>query len=178
MGGQLQVGAEAVGEDEGGGAEGAVAVAALLIVGADFGEVGAVVKVTLEAVQVQLGGAGSLEEGGAFAVVLAVLVLGVEESMVVAEEGVLTLLARGDRGLEGGATAAAVSFGLLPKFPLGTFDGVDLFEREVPPGGLEAVADLVLNLAQPDRRAVDVGSTVVEVNVEHEQVVHRERGPW
>ena len=174
VGGELEVGGGAVGEDEGGGAEDAAAVVALFVVGADLGEEGAVGEVVLEAGEVELGGGGGFEEGGALAVVFALFVLGGEEGVVEAEEGDFPLVAGGDGGVEGGSAAAAVGVGLLPELPVGAFDGVDLFEREVAPGDLEPVPDFVLDLAQPDRRAVDVGSTVVEVDVDGDLVVGHE----
>ncbi len=88
-------------------------------------------------------------------------------------ERLLPLFASRNRGLEGGPSATAMGIRLLPKLPIRPLGGVDLFQGKVAPIDLQPVTQLLSDCAQPDRRAVDVRSTVIEVDVERNLVVHK-----
>ena len=60
---------------------------------------------------------------------------------------VLALVSGRDRGLEGGASAAAKAVRLIPELPIWTLNRIDLFEGKVPPVYAEAIAQDRVNVA-------------------------------
>lgn len=80
-------------------------------------------------------------------------------------------LSRNSR-LKGGSTSAPVTIRLFPQFPIWTFVGVHLLKRKESPVYLEFLMELLSYRVQPDRRTVDKGSPIVEVDVELKCVCH------
>ena len=62
---------------------------------------------------------------------------------------------------------------LLPQLPRWTLGGIDLVEWEIAPVDIKLVAEFLADMLQPDRCTVDVGSTVVEEEIEADAIGHR-----
>jgi hypothetical protein len=129
--------------------------------------------ITLELVQVEFHLARHLALGLAVGQIASLYVPGIEERLVKAPEGILALaprrLCRPEGTQPGDVTFTFYICWLLPDLPLLLVWVVDLGQREITPVDSERLLQRRLNMREPRRGPVDIGSgiVVIDFNSDH-----------
>ena len=124
----------------------------------------AVFKITAKASNVETGVSSDLDENVLVSDVTLRFVPRLQEGEMKRVEGVVALGTGRLGGPESVEPPARVILRLCPDFPVVTFLAVDLLQTEIAPADGESVAELFLDLLQPDRCIVDERSEIVEVD--------------